>query len=229
MRCCLSFSAERLSCRGEDQIRSVVYRIGDIFIYGGLLVTEVVGGMKGSIIFHLLAVGLLYGQTAGAVDQSFVVLEIEDGDTLLVEVKGVPKRIQLAGLDAPEDTVNPKLQRDMERSGLTEETLLSLGKAATAHLEKLAVTGESVRLVGDINARDKYGRTPMLAYDEAGNPINEAMIEDGFAVVLKRAHLDAEMKSRWQMLEQSAIDAGKGIWGNETRGAALKWSARTAL
>ena len=36
-------------------------------------------------------------------------VQIEDADTLLIEVAGVSYRIQLPDIDAPENTMNPKL------------------------------------------------------------------------------------------------------------------------
>ena len=57
-------------------------------------------------------------------------MQIEDADTLLVEVAGVSYRVQLPDIDAPENTANPKLQRDIERTGLDAEALLALGRQA---------------------------------------------------------------------------------------------------
>lgn len=43
--------------------------------------------------------------------------EIEDGDTLVAVIGGSRERLQLAGIDAPEDSDNAKLQRDLTRTG----------------------------------------------------------------------------------------------------------------
>ncbi|MCP5430278.1 MAG: hypothetical protein H6962_08775 [Chromatiaceae bacterium] len=58
-------------------------------------------------------------------------VQIEDADTLVVEVAGVSYRIQLPDIDAPENTMNQKLQRDIERTGLGAEALLALGGGRT--------------------------------------------------------------------------------------------------
>ena len=61
---------------------------------------------------------------------SAVQARVKDADTLRVEVDGESYRIQLPGIDAPESVPNPKLLRDVERTGRDAETLLAMGRRA---------------------------------------------------------------------------------------------------
>lgn len=143
------------------------------------------------------------------------VVEVEDGDTLLVMLEGKPARIQLAGIDAPEDRPNPKFNLDLKRTGLPAETLLELGRHATAHLRGLAPPGTTVLLEGDLAARDKYGRIALEVKLPDGRSLNEAMVADGYARAL---HAPAYVP-----LQEEAVKSGRGIWG-EAPDAARSWA-----
>ncbi len=72
----------------------------------------------------------------------YVVEKIEDGDTIVVKIDGQSKRIQLSGIDAPEDTVNPKFKLDLKTRGLNKQELLGLGNAASDFLKSQLAAGE---------------------------------------------------------------------------------------
>jgi micrococcal nuclease len=177
-------------------------------------------------LIAILASGLLPAVSAApGGNQLFRVLNIEDGDTLSVEMDGKAQRIQLLGIDAPEDLANPKLQRDRQRTGLDTDSLIAIGQAATRHLKSLVAPGQTVKLEGDLRKRDKYGRIPAIAYDQKGRALNVAMVEDGYAVILDRYPLDADFGDRLRYHEKNAIAEERGLWGTH-RAAAVAWSGR---
>ncbi|MEJ1343607.1 MAG: hypothetical protein RPU14_16295, partial [Candidatus Sedimenticola sp. (ex Thyasira tokunagai)] len=53
--------------------------------------------------------------TAGQPQHQASLISVEDGDTLVVKIKGEEKRVQLLGIDAPEDVENPKFTKDLQR------------------------------------------------------------------------------------------------------------------
>ncbi|RDH85437.1 MAG: hypothetical protein DIZ78_10855 [endosymbiont of Escarpia spicata] len=170
----------------------------------------------------LLGAGCLSMTAAAAEDQRYKLQKIEDGDTLVVELTSGTERIQLAGIDAPEDTPNPKLQRDAQRTGLSEDVLLSIGDASTSHLKSLVSPGQQVLLSGNLNRRDKYGRISLVVLDDQGNSLNEKMVADGYAVVLNRYPLDSAYRDRLKKMEGEAFDQKRGLWG-ECREIAKHW------
>ena len=176
----------------------------------------------------MITVGYFSGcGTALSAEQAYRVLSVEDGDTLLVEMDGRAQRLQLLGIDAPEDVANPKLHRDQQRTGLAADTLLAIGRAATRHLESLTPPGQKVFLEGELEKRDKYGRVPVIASGPDGRVLNEAMVEDGYAVVLDSYPLEDEFLDRLRRHEKTAVDGERGLWGAH-RAAALAWSGRPA-
>ncbi len=149
--------------------------------------------------------------------------QVEDGDTLVLQIEGKPVRLQLQGIDAPEDVENPKLKRDQQRTGLPQRELLQLGSEATRHLRGLAHPGDRIRVEGDLQRKDKYGRIPVIAYASSGRSLNEAMVEDGYAIPLGRYPLDKAFKARINQLAEFARTGSYGLWGSAPRVMAA-WS-----
>ncbi len=168
---------------------------------------------------------LLMATAASAERRSLVVEKIEDGDTIVAMLNGQPERLQLQGIDAPEDVENAKLQRDIKLTGLESATLLPLGRAATRHLQSLIKPGDTLQVSAHFEQRDRYGRILVVAEDAAGRSLNERMVRDGYAIVTRYGAIDAALKARLEHAESEAIASKRGLWG-ETAGVALTWSGR---
>lgn len=101
-----------------------------------------------------------------------VITRVVDGDTVRARIRSVDERVRLIGVDTPE-SVKP---------GTPVECF---AKEASAHTSALLPPGTRVRLVRDIEARDRYGR--LLAYvyrADDGLFVNLALARDGFAAPL---------------------------------------------
>jgi endonuclease YncB( thermonuclease family) len=160
----------------------------------------------------LLLSGLIFMASSLATAQEAVFpsqVEIEDADTLLVELSNGSYRIQLPGIDAPESVINPKLQRDIERTGLAAEVLLQLGKAADNHLIELLKDFHPYRLSFDPQKKDRYGRTPGDLINDKGETLSLRLVEEGYAVPVGPAD-----KQKQELIEaaRTARQAGRGLW-----------------
>ena len=101
-----------------------------------------------------------------------VVTKVVDGDTLRVRLQDAEEAVRLIGVDTPE-SVKP---------GTPVECF---AKEASGYLAQLVPPGTEVRLVRDIEARDRYGR--LLAYvyrSRDGLFVNLALAKDGYAAPL---------------------------------------------
>lgn len=175
----------------------------------------------------LLSCLLWIGSLATAAETQIPVggIQVEDGDTVLIPIQGEPQRIQLAFIDAPESVDNPKLQRDLGRTGLERERLLTLGHAASVYLGRLLEQGAPWTLRYQPGKRDRYGRLFGDLQDQAGISLSDAMVRDGYARLLGRGAVPAERRSSLTAVQEQAAAAGKGLWELDAE-ATRAWAGR---
>ena len=123
---------------------------------------------------------------------------VVDGDTLVV---AGGHRVRLIGVDTPE-TKDPR------------KPVQCFGEQASAYVSSLLREGEAVRLVGDVEERDVYGRTLAYVYRLVdGLFVNAALVREGYAHVLtippNVAHAD-----EFVALARDAREAGRGLWSS---------------
>lgn len=135
---------------------------------------------------------------------------VTDGDTLRVRLSslGVPDRVRLLGIDAPETGTGERAERQCEKLGVDIDELHILARISTIHLQWLCPKGAKATLRTTEKARDDSGR--ILAGVFIGDLcVNKSMVERGFALVYQgmsdwESYQDQELKAR---------DALMGIWG----------------
>ena len=167
------------------------------------------------VIFYPILLLLLTLPTVSNADQRLLPLkdiQVEDGDTLIVKIDGKTQRVQLTGIDAPEDVDNPKLQVDLSRTKLAKDKLLLLGKVATEQLRFLIKTEAPFILHFNPHKRDRYGRLPGDIVNATGQSISALMILNGYAIATTRS-TKPELVKRLKPLQQKAQQEGKGLWG----------------
>lgn len=153
---------------------------------------------------------------------SYVVQKIEDGDTIVIKIDGKSQRIQLAGIDAPEDTENPKFKLDLKTKDINEVDLLGIGQAATTFLKSQLAAGEKVTFQQQLGKADKYGRIPanVLLHNDS---LNLRMVQQGYAVVLNRYPLEPSFKASLENAQKMARNNKQGLWKTHSE-IMEKWS-----
>jgi micrococcal nuclease len=138
------------------------------------------------------------GGGGGATDGRAAVVRVVDGDTVEVEVGGREETVRLIGIDTPE-TVDPR------------SPVECFGEEASDRTKALLPEGTEVRLVADVEARDRYDRLLAYVYRDDGTFVNLALVEDGYASVLTYppnvAHVDELTTAAAR-----ARDEGRGLW-----------------
>jgi micrococcal nuclease len=97
------------------------------------------------------------------------VVEVVDGDTVVVDLSGQHETLRLIGVDTPE-TVDP------------DQPPECFGAEASAHTKELLPAGTEIRLTRDVEARDRYDR--LLVYVERAEDglfVNLDLIAGGWA------------------------------------------------
>ena len=126
------------------------------------------------------------------------VLRVVDGDTIRVRVDGHTERVRYIGIDTPE-SVKP---------GTPVQCFAKRASAANAAL----VAGRTVRLVGDVEARDRYGRLLAYVYREPdGAFVNARLVRDGYARTLTIAPNVAHARELAD-LARAARRERRGLW-----------------
>lgn len=143
---------------------------------------------------------------------TYLVESIEDGDTIVINYNGKNQRVQLIGINAPEDTQNPKLNLDSNRKGIKKSDLLELGRLSTDYLKGLLAPGQKVSLLGSLTQKDKYNRLPAIVINEKGESLNEKMVEAGYALLLTRFPISDTLKIALEAAQKKAKTERKGLW-----------------
>jgi micrococcal nuclease len=152
-----------------------------------------------SLLLAALAVACAHAAGVSHPPGSGIVTRVVDGDTVHVRIGGRDEDVRLLGIDTPE-THKPNTPVEC------------FGREATAQLGRLIPRGTAVRLVRDVEARDRYGR--LLAYvyrDRDRLFVNEEMARAGYAAAFTYppnvAHADEIVTAA-----ADARDAGRGLW-----------------
>jgi micrococcal nuclease len=137
--------------------------------------------------------------TGSAGVQQAVVDRVVDGDTIVARlVSGRTERVRLIGMDTPE-SVKP---------GTPVQCYALKASAYTKHL----LTGRRVRLVGDVDARDRYGRLLAYVYREPdGLFVNEQLVRAGLARPYPFPP-NVRFEDQIATLATRAREAGRGLW-----------------
>jgi micrococcal nuclease len=138
-------------------------------------------------------------QHASNNDGKAMVVRVIDGDTIVVHISGRDENVRILGIDTPE-THKP------------DTPVECFGPEASERMSKLLPPGTIVRLVRDVEARDRYGRLLAYVYRESdGLFVDETMVAEGYAGTLAippnlahRAELD--------VAASQAQVAGRGLW-----------------
>jgi len=138
------------------------------------------------------------GDDAPARDLAGRVVRVVDGDTIRVAIGGRVERVRYIGIDTPE-SVKPSTP------------VQCYAHRAAAENARL-VARERVRLVLDVEERDRFGR--LLAYvyrARDGLFANAALVRGGFARTLTIPP-NVRFAKRFAALAAQARRAGRGLW-----------------
>ena len=137
--------------------------------------------------------------TTAAPNGGASVERVVDGDTLVVHVSGRRERVRLIGMDTPE-SVKPNTP------------VQCFAVEASNRTKALLPAGTPVRLVGDVEQRDRYKRLLAYVYRARDNLfVNLALVRDGYAVPYTFPPNVAHT-AEFVTASADARNAGRGLW-----------------
>jgi micrococcal nuclease len=144
------------------------------------------------------------------------IVQVIDGDTVIVELDRQRVHLRLIGIDTPESRPNKRSERQAADRHTDQKTILGLGRRSSDHTRKLLPKKSLVRLEFDVERRDHYGRLlayiwiPSQGYGEA-KMANEEILRAGYAYPLS-VPPNLKYRDRFSRLFKEARQAKRGLW-----------------
>ncbi len=136
-----------------------------------------------------------------------VVEKVVDGDTFICS----RQKIRLIGIDTPESTINPRLQKQRNLGDLN--TILHYGNLAKNFLKQILPPGSKVKLEFDVQKNDRYGRLLTYVWLPDGRMLNELILKEGYAM-LYTVPPNVKYQERLKNAYREAVERKKGLWKN---------------
>jgi micrococcal nuclease len=130
------------------------------------------------------------------------VQRVSDGDTFVATVKGRRERIRVIGVDTPE-SVSPNQPDE------------PYGEEAS-DFAKHWLDGETVRLAGDAEPRDRYGRMLAYVWLEDGTFWNALLVAEGYAQQLTIPP-NVTYERLFRRLAAEARREDRGLWAQNVK------------
>lgn len=166
--------------------------------------------LKQSVAIALLAALLAANLCAGEMRR---VVRVIDGDTIIISGPAggsdTKETIRLIGIDAPESRKNQKAARDSAETGVPLGDIVRRGKVATAFVS-LATKDAEVWIETEKRPRDMYGRTLGYVHLSDGSILNEVILWNGYATVMRRYKFGNMEK--YLKIERDAMRSRRGLW-----------------
>jgi len=123
------------------------------------------------------------------------VVSVIDGDTIKVQINGVEETVRYIGMDTPEP------YRDKEPACYSQE-------ASSRNRELVA--DREVRLIADVEDRDKYDRLLRYVYvDDLF--VNEQLVSEGYATTLT-IRPNTRFETQFKVAQIDAKAGSRGLW-----------------
>jgi micrococcal nuclease len=140
------------------------------------------------------------------------VVNVIDGDTVVVKVNQRNEHLRLIGIDTPESRPNKRADKQAERRNLDRTAILKLGNQASNYARGLLPKRSTVFIEFDVERRDHYGRLLGYMWLPDGKMFNEEILKAGFAYLLT-----VPPNVRYSNKLSDALREGRskkrGLWG----------------
>jgi micrococcal nuclease len=135
----------------------------------------------------------------GAASGAATVERVVDGDTLVARISGRRERVRFIGMDTPE-SVKPNTP------------VQCFAIEASNRTKALLPAGTAIRLVGDVEQRDRYKRLLAYVYRASDNLfVNLTLVREGYAVPYTFPPNVAHT-TEFVAASAEARDAKRGLW-----------------
>lgn len=135
-------------------------------------------------------------------ENSGKLIQVIDGESLLVEISGQETRIRLIGIDVPENVTLP----DTSEGGSERKNISEI-------VGKLLRTNETLTLEYDVSPADKYGRILAYVYLPDRTMLQELLLKEGLAKAMPVSP-NTKYQDEFSELEHAAAESKTGLWND---------------
>jgi micrococcal nuclease len=148
----------------------------------------------------LFNAGLVSSCSREKISQSDIatIISVVDGDTIVLKVQNQTETVRLIGIDTPE-TVHPN------------KPIECFGPEASEFTKAALTKGSTVKLMRDVEPRDRFQRLLVYLYLADGTLFNELLIDRGLARTLT-IEPNTALALRFASHEAQARDRRVGLW-----------------
>ncbi len=139
------------------------------------------------------------------------VVEVLDGDTILVRIGKKVEKIRLIGIDAPEAVADDKALIDAEHSHQNVQSIVKLGRLASQFTRSIVMPGTMLHITFDRRRNDRYGRLLGYVFLPDNTLLNERLIAEGYASIDPSPPND-KFDERFERAFKVAQSQQKGLW-----------------
>lgn len=151
------------------------------------------------LFISFLSITLFFNNLNAQNNNFHLVKRVIDGDTfVIIDQFGTEEKVRLIGINAPESRNSGYKQKEF--FGVESKRFLSS-----------FLTGEKVRLVFDVQKRDKYGRLLAYVYLLNGSFLNELLVKEGYAQVATYPP-NVKFVDTFRNAQNFARKNRKGLW-----------------
>jgi micrococcal nuclease len=98
------------------------------------------------------------------------------------------------------------------RTGRDRQTILALGRQASAFARRLLPVGAAVEVEQNLRIRDRRGRLLAYLWTAEGAMVNLVILREGYAQVLT-VRPNTKYQAVLLACQREAREAGRGLWG----------------
>ena len=135
------------------------------------------------------------------------IIKISDADSIWIRMQGIKTKLNVIGIDAPEEFKSRKLRRDSKRCHIAQKHIRKLGRIATRFARSILSKGEIVKIkIYKRGKRQMYG----AIYLSNGRYYSEELVRQGYACVSDGVE-KKELNKLKELLDK-AKKGKKGLW-----------------
>jgi micrococcal nuclease len=146
--------------------------------------------------------------------QEATVINVIDGDTVVLRIDERSHHLRMIGIDTPESRPNKRSEKQAERNHLDRSTILRLGNQASNFTRQLLPKRSRVLIEFDLEQRDHYGRLLGYLWLTDGRMVNEEILKSGFGYLLT-VPPNVRHRERLAQAQREGRKKRRGLWSSD--------------